>query len=119
MTKSARDRRARVRRSVPNVTRCLASCPACSLIMKVVSTFFQPSSVVASVKANLISDNELEHLVIAKTDRIEVYELLPDRLNLECTLEVWGRITSLQVLHPNVRIVVSSDNLILFAELYA
>ena len=71
--------------------------------MKVVSTFIQPSSVVASTKARLLEDDDIEFLVVAKTDSLEVYSLLPDRLNLECTLEVWGRITSLQTIQPKVR----------------
>ena len=80
--------------------------------MKVVSTFIRPTSVVASVKANLIEGDESEHLIVAKTDSIEAYALLPDRLDLECTLEVWGRVTSLQVIRSEVRHLLSSPYII-------
>ena len=56
--------------------------------MKFVSTFVQPS-IVASTKAKISGDDDIELLVVAKTDSLEVFSLLPDRLKLERTFEVW------------------------------
>ncbi|KAA1475747.1 hypothetical protein DENSPDRAFT_842582 [Dentipellis sp. KUC8613] len=66
--------------------------------MKVVSTFHQPSSVAASVRCHLTGDKTLVHLVVAKTNRLEVYSARPEGLHHECTAEVWGRVASLKVL---------------------
>ncbi|KAL0960839.1 hypothetical protein HGRIS_005855 [Hohenbuehelia grisea] len=65
--------------------------------MKLVTTFHQPSSVLCSVKCRL-STRDLEHLVVARPNRVEVYSLQTDGLNLECTHEVWGRALSLRAL---------------------
>lgn len=65
--------------------------------MKVVADFHPPTSVVYSVKCNLTNDG-VEHLVVAKTNRLEVYSLHPDGLRLECELEIWGQPIGLRVL---------------------
>ncbi|KAF8895272.1 CPSF A subunit region-domain-containing protein [Infundibulicybe gibba] len=59
--------------------------------MKIVSTFHQPSSVLSSVKCRL-STRDLEHLVVAKTNRIDIYSLQPHGLQHEHTQEIWGKI---------------------------
>lgn len=59
--------------------------------MKIVTTFHQPSAVLSSVKCQLSSRN-LEHLVVAKLNRIDVYSLQPHGLQHECDLEIWGKI---------------------------
>lgn len=78
--------------------------------MKVVTTFHHPSSVLSSVKCQL-SSRDLEHLVIAKIDRIDVYSLQPHGLQHECGLEIWGKVVSVKA----VPILGSSrSNLLLF-----
>lgn len=69
--------------------------------MKVVSTFHAPSSVAASVKCSLTPD--AEHLVVAKTNRLEVFSLQPEGLKLECTHEFWGRVISVKAFPKDVR----------------
>jgi len=70
--------------------------------MKVVSTFHPSSSVLSSVKCRL-STRDLEHLVVAKLNRIDVYSLRAHGLQHECGLEVWGKICSLKALKVSVR----------------
>ncbi|KAG2010117.1 pre-mRNA-splicing factor rse1, variant 2 [Coprinopsis cinerea AmutBmut pab1-1] len=65
--------------------------------MKIVTTFHPSSSVVSSVKCRLAS-RDLEHLVIAKLDRIDVYSLQPSGLQHECGIDVWGRVLCVKVL---------------------
>ncbi|PCH40170.1 hypothetical protein WOLCODRAFT_67201 [Wolfiporia cocos MD-104 SS10] len=67
--------------------------------MKVVTTFHPPSSVVRSIKCSLSLGQE--HLVIAKINKLEVYSLQPADLHHQCSLEIWGRITSLRALPLN------------------
>ncbi|GLB38302.1 putative CPSF A subunit region [Lyophyllum shimeji] len=64
-------------------------------VMKVVATFHQPSSTLASVKCKL-SSRDLEHLVVAKTNRVDVYSLQPHGLKHQCGLEIWGKVFSLK-----------------------
>lgn len=71
--------------------------------MRVVGTFHPSSSVSRSLKCSLTPDTALEHLVVAKTDRIEVYSLQPSGLKLECTTDMWGRIVGLQAVSARVR----------------
>ncbi|KAF9496184.1 hypothetical protein BDN71DRAFT_1415949 [Pleurotus eryngii] len=65
--------------------------------MKLVTTFHQSSSILCSVKCRLAS-RDLEHLVVGKADRLEVYSIGPQGLNLECTLQIWGRVLALQAI---------------------
>ncbi|KZT11975.1 uncharacterized protein LAESUDRAFT_746751 [Laetiporus sulphureus 93-53] len=62
--------------------------------MRVVATFHQPSSVSHSVKCNLTPDQE--HLVVAKSNRLEVFSLQPEGLRRECGLDIWGRVVALR-----------------------
>jgi DNA damage-binding protein 1 len=75
--------------------------PSCTT-MKIVTTFHQPSSVLSSVKCQL-SSRDLEHLVIAKINRIDVYSLQPHGLQHECGLEIWGKVTSVKAVTILVR----------------
>ncbi|KAF9463019.1 CPSF A subunit region-domain-containing protein [Collybia nuda] len=59
--------------------------------MKIVTTFHQPSSVFSSVRCQL-SSRDLDHLVVAKLNRIDVYSLQPNGLQHECGLEIWGKV---------------------------
>lgn len=72
--------------------------------MRVVATFHPPSAVEHSIKCNLTNDAEVEHLVVAKSNRLEVYSLQPQGLQRECSLEIWGHIVSLRAIPsgPNV-----------------
>ena len=63
--------------------------------MKIVTTFHQPSSVISSLKCQL-SSRGLEHLVVAKLHRIDVYALQPDGLEHRCGLEIWGKVLSIR-----------------------
>ncbi|THH03261.1 hypothetical protein EW145_g6399 [Phellinidium pouzarii] len=66
--------------------------------MKAVATFHRPTSVVDSLRTTLTDDGDVEYLVVAKTCILEVFVILTDALRLQCSLEIWGRITSLQAI---------------------
>ena len=70
--------------------------------MRVVGTFHPSSSVSRSLKCHLTPDTTLEHLAVAKTERIEVYSLQPDGFKLECTADMWGRVVGLQAIPVGV-----------------
>ncbi|KAI0826862.1 CPSF A subunit region-domain-containing protein [Trametes gibbosa] len=91
--------------------------------MRVVGTFHPSSSVTHSLKCSLTPDSALEHLVVAKTDRIDVFSLQPDGLKLECSADMWGRIAGVRVIpakddgqsnilvmtdHPDAKLVLMS-----------
>ncbi|KAF5360619.1 hypothetical protein D9756_004828 [Leucocoprinus leucothites] len=65
--------------------------------MKIVTTFHQPSSVLASLKCRL-SARDIEHLVVAKLNRIEVYSLQPTGVRLECSREIYGKVTAVKAI---------------------
>ncbi|KAI0754895.1 mono-functional DNA-alkylating methyl methanesulfonate N-term-domain-containing protein [Daedaleopsis nitida] len=71
--------------------------------MRVVGTFHPSSSVTRSLKCCLTTNTTLEHLVVAKTDRLEVYSLLPEGLREECTTDMWGRVVGLQAIPAKER----------------
>ena len=71
--------------------------------MKVVTTLHQPSAVLSSLKCNLSTKSELGHLVVAKTNRIEVSSLQVEGLRPECSLEIWGRVLSIRSVPAEVR----------------
>ncbi|KAI1790140.1 mono-functional DNA-alkylating methyl methanesulfonate N-term-domain-containing protein [Ganoderma leucocontextum] len=64
--------------------------------MRVVGTFHPSSSVSRSLKCTLTPDSGLEFLVVAKTDKLEVFSLQPEGLKRECVSDMWGRIVGLQ-----------------------
>jgi len=70
--------------------------------MKIVATFHQPSSVLASVKCRLSISN-VEHLVVAKLNRIEVFSLQPTGVKFECSLEIFGKVTAVKAIPIPVR----------------
>jgi DNA damage-binding protein 1 len=72
--------------------------------MKIVSTFYKPSSVLCSVKCNLTSTG-LEHLVVAKLDGLDVYSVQPEGLKHECRWNVWGNILSVKSVPTSVRVL--------------
>ncbi|TRM61119.1 mono-functional DNA-alkylating methyl methanesulfonate N-term-domain-containing protein [Schizophyllum amplum] len=63
--------------------------------MKVVTTFHAPSSVISSVKCKLVP-GDVEHLIVAKMTRLEVFSIQEDGLRAECDLDVWGSICSVK-----------------------
>lgn len=70
--------------------------------MKVVATFHPSSSVVSSLKCHLTPDTSLEHLVVAKINRIDVFSTRPEGLKHECGVDVWGRISALKAIASTV-----------------
>ncbi|KII87876.1 hypothetical protein PLICRDRAFT_42399 [Plicaturopsis crispa FD-325 SS-3] len=82
--------------------------------MKVVATFHTPSSVLASTKCCLSEDPDLEFLVVAKLDRIEVYSLQLDGHKMECKVDIWGRVVTVKPLpidgSPRSNLVVLTDH---------
>jgi DNA damage-binding protein 1 len=70
--------------------------------MKVISTFTPPSSVVASLRCSLAPS--AQHLVVAKSDRIDVFSQQATGLHLECTVPIWGRIVALSAIRLHVRL---------------
>lgn len=65
--------------------------------MKIVTTFHHPSSVLASLKCRL-SARDVEHLVVANLNRIQVYSLQPTGVNQECSLEIYGKVAALKAI---------------------
>lgn len=65
--------------------------------MKIVTTFHQPSSVLSSVRCRL-STRDIEHLVVAKLNRVEVYSLQPTGASHECSLGVYGKVASVKAI---------------------
>ncbi|THH31175.1 hypothetical protein EUX98_g3000 [Antrodiella citrinella] len=91
--------------------------------MKLVTTFHSPSSVTSSLTCILTPDTEFGHLVVAKTNRIEVSAITGEGLRQECDLEIWGRVLTIRAVpvkrasgqcnnilvmtdHPDPRIIV-------------
>lgn len=82
--------------------------------MKIISTFHQPSSVVASLKCSLAADPiELGHLVVAKTSRVEVSSIQPEGLRHECSLEIWGRVVAMRAVASHVSHMRNHQNEVL------
>lgn len=69
--------------------------------MRVVSTFSAPSSVQRSVKGKL-DTSEFDYLVVSYSSKLEVFALQPEGARLQCSLEIWGVISSLAVVHHTV-----------------
>ena len=69
--------------------------------MKVITTFHPPSSVGHSLKCTLSPDQSFQHLVVAKLNILEVYSAHPDGLRLECTTEIYGRISAIRSITKN------------------
>jgi hypothetical protein len=68
-------------------------------IMRVVTTFHPPSAVLCSLKCKLsIAEADVEHLVVAKVDRIDVYACRPGGLHHECGREFLGRILAVKAI---------------------
>src|ERR1700728_631224 len=67
--------------------------------MRVVTTFHPPSAVLCSLKCKLsVADADVEHLVVAKVDRIDVYACRADGLHHECGHEFLGRILAVKAI---------------------
>ncbi|KAG7088601.1 hypothetical protein E1B28_012575 [Marasmius oreades] len=64
---------------------------------RVAATFHPSSSVLASTTCSLSSRN-LRHLVVGKLDRLEVYSIRPDKLELECTYQLTGKLSTLKAI---------------------
>ena len=73
----------------PEVSRLLLS------TMKISSTFHPSSSVISSTKCRLAS-RDVEHLVVAKLHRVDLYSLRPHGLQHECGLDIWGLVCSVK-----------------------
>jgi DNA damage-binding protein 1 len=71
--------------------------------MRIVTTFHQPSSVLASVRCRL-SARDADHLVVAKLNRVEVYSLRSAGTSLECSLEVYGKVAAVKAIPISVKI---------------
>lgn len=70
--------------------------------MKIICSFHPSSSVLGSVKCRLGS-GDLEYLVVAKLDRLEVFSLRSHGLQKECVLPVLGKICSVKTIPISVR----------------
>jgi hypothetical protein len=79
-------------------------------LMRIVSTFHPPSSVTDAIKCRLTSDRSLVHLVVAKSNRLDVYSVQPSGLSHECGTEIWGRIVVVKAIPTTV---IASTSLIL------
>ncbi|TFK40691.1 CPSF A subunit region-domain-containing protein [Crucibulum laeve] len=65
--------------------------------MKIVTTFHNSSSVLCSLKCRLAS-RDIEHLIVAKLNRIDVYSLQPQGLRHECTTEIRGKVLCIRAI---------------------
>lgn len=73
-----------------------------TILMKVVTTYHQPSSVLDSIKCTLSEDNS-EFLVVAKLDRVDFYSIRPDGLRHENGIGIWGRVRAVRSIQRRVR----------------
>ncbi|THV04459.1 hypothetical protein K435DRAFT_649225 [Dendrothele bispora CBS 962.96] len=64
---------------------------------RITATFHPSSSVLSSVKCQLLSA-DLEHLVVAKLNSLEIYSIQPDKLRHECSLEIRGKVRSVKAI---------------------
>lgn len=71
-----------------------------SSAMHVISTWSAPSAVYFSSKLGETV------LVLARASRVEVVRLLEDGINHICGIDLWGKITSLNVLNESVCLTV-------------
>jgi len=71
-------------------------------LMRIVSTFHPPSSVTDALKCRLTSDHSLIHLVVAKSNRLDIYSVQPSGLTYECGTEIWGRIVVVKAIPTTV-----------------
>ncbi|KAL0569702.1 hypothetical protein V5O48_012262 [Marasmius crinis-equi] len=62
---------------------------------RVTATFHSSSSVLSSVKCSL-SSRDRQHLVVGKLDCLEVYSVQQDKLQLECTYQVTGKLRTVK-----------------------
>lgn len=69
--------------------------------MKISSTFHPSSSVISSTKCRLAS-RDVEHLVVAKLHRVDIYSLRPHGLQHECGLDIWGIVCSVKPISISV-----------------
>ena len=69
--------------------------------MKIVSTFHPSSSVLSSVKCRL-GTQDIEHLVVAKLNRLDVYSVRSHGLQRECGMEIWGKICAVRAIPLSV-----------------
>ncbi|KAF5362887.1 hypothetical protein D9758_007154 [Tetrapyrgos nigripes] len=67
------------------------------MVTRVTATFHPSSSVLSSFKCQLLS-RDLEHLVVAKLNSVEVYSIQPDKLRHECSLEIRGKVRSVKAI---------------------
>ena len=75
----------------------------CTLnLMRIVSTFHPPSSVTDAIKCRLTSDHSLIHLVVAKSNRLDIYSVQPSGLSHECGADIWGRIVVVKAIPTTV-----------------
>lgn len=70
--------------------------------MRVVSTFHPPSSVTDAIKCHLTSDHALIHLVVTKSDRLDIYSVQPSGLRYECGAEIWDRVVTVRAIPAQV-----------------
>src|SRR6266404_1206316 len=80
----------------------VGGCALSIISMRVVSTFHPPSSVTDTVKCHLTSDHSLIHLVVAKSNRLDIYTVQPSGLSYECGAEIWGRIVVVKAVPTTV-----------------
>ena len=84
--------------------------------MKVVATFHPPSSVVSTVKCRLAS-RDLEHLVVAKVNRVDVYSLQKHGLQHECGVDVWGKVLCVKAIPISVSLRTLLDETLIHLSL--
>ncbi|KAG8949792.1 hypothetical protein FRC04_008332 [Tulasnella sp. 424] len=79
-----------------------------------ISTWHGPSAVSHCLKCTLTSEDR-ESLVIAKINRLEVYDLTPSGLEFRCSFDTWGTVTSLLTTQRKRRnlasLIVTTDHL--------
>jgi DNA damage-binding protein 1 len=71
--------------------------------MKVITTFHGPSAVSHSLKCNLVVG--VEHLIIARLNKIEVFRCRRSGLEHESVFEIWGRIISMKAIPIQVGVL--------------
>ncbi|KIN94881.1 hypothetical protein M404DRAFT_17165 [Pisolithus tinctorius Marx 270] len=73
--------------------------------MKVVATYYPPSSVLDSAKCTLADDDGSEFLLVAKFNRVDVYAIRPDGLHHQTGIEIWGRVRAVRTVPTQYRAI--------------
>jgi DNA damage-binding protein 1 len=74
--------------------------------MRILSTYHQPSSVIASVHCSLTGSDgsEVSHLVVARPNRVDVHAATPAGLSWRAGIDIWGIVVDVKASRSKVKL---------------